>query len=77
MPTSPSLDTESARMLAIPFICWSLTFPDMAAAYKPHFLHLSLSVHPVKFLVVVCGQNVQEGQHFVGNMNTFLLTRIY
>ena len=72
MPTALSLDTESARILAISFICWILTLLGMAAASKHHTLHLSLSVCPVTFLLVVCGLNVQVGWHFVGKMNTFL-----
>ena len=46
--TALSLYTESARILAIPFTCWTLTCLGMAAASKPHILHLSLSVFPVK-----------------------------
>ena len=74
MPTALSLDTESAGILAVPFICWTLTLLGMAAASKPHMLHLSLSVCPVKYLVLIFGLNVQVSWHFVGKMNTFLLT---
>ena len=48
MPTALSLDTESAGMIGIPFMCWILILLGMAADSKPHMLHLSLSMCPVK-----------------------------
>ena len=49
-PTALSLDTESVRTLAIPLICCSLTHLGIAGASRPHVLHFSLSVCPVKIL---------------------------
>ena len=48
----------------------------MAAASKPHMLHLSLPVCPVKIFSndLWSELTVQVGQHFVGKMNTFLST---
>ena len=45
-----SLDKESAGTLAIPLICWTLTLQGIAVAPRPHVLHLSLSVCPVKIV---------------------------
>ena len=49
-PTALSLDTESAKMLAISLMCCTLTCLGIAMASRPHDLHFLLLVLPVKIL---------------------------
>ena len=64
MPTTLSLDTESAGMLAIPFKCWVLTLLGIAAASMPIYYIYHCQCVLSKFLVMVCGLNVQVSWHF-------------
>ena len=52
---------------------WDCNSSGMAAASKPHMLHLSLSVYPVKNFSNGLWSEPTSRSAIVGQMNTFLL----
>ena len=60
MVESYCLDTESAKIIAKPFICCSFMYLCMVVASKPHELHFSLSVLPV-----LVNQNARSKMSFL------------
>ena len=63
--------TEPAKLFAIPLMCCSFIHLGMVVASKPHVLHFSLSVLPVKIFGGVYGLNALINQSSISRMSIF------